>query len=148
MKRKTLVLLLITGLCVATASAQFGVGIVYDPTNYSNALLRYYQLQQHLLQLRASYAQLVAQYNFAVQMARNIQNMPARYRAQFSPWRNGSALDTFGNTGTWINGIISGQAAFVSPGYQQATTQLLRYNQAQLSAMNTDELARVQSQYA
>ena len=92
MKRKTLVLLLITGLCVATASAQFGVGIVYDPTNYSNALLRYYQLQQHLLQLKASYAQLVAQYNFAVRMAKNIQNMPARYRAQFSQWRNSIRL--------------------------------------------------------
>ena len=109
MKRKTLVLLLITGLCVATASAQFGVGIVYDPTNYSNALLRYYQLQQHLLQLRASYAQLVAQYNFAVRMAKNIQNMPARYRAQFSQWRNVSALNTYRNTGTWVNGINSGQ---------------------------------------
>ena len=148
MKRKSLLFLLVMTLGVGTASAQFGVGIVYDPTNYSNALLRYYQLQQHLLQLRASYAQLVAQYNFAVQMARNIQNMPVRYRAQFSPWRNGSALDTYGNTGTWINGINSGQAAFVSAGYQRATTQLLPYNQAQLSGMNADELARVQSQYA
>ncbi len=148
MKRKTLVLLLITGLCVATASAQFGVGIVYDPTNYSNALLRYYQLQQHLLQLRASYAQLVAQYNFAVRMAKNIQNMPARYRAQFSQWRNVSALNTYGNTGTWVNGINSGQLGFASTGYQQATTQLLPYNQAQLSGMNADELARVRSQYA
>jgi len=148
MKRKALLFVLVMVLCVGTASAQFGVGIVYDPTNYSNALLRYYQLQQHLLQLRASYAQLVAQYNFAVQMAKNIQNMPARYRAQFSQWRNTSALNTYGNTGTWVNGINSGQAGFVSTGYQQATTQLLPYNQVQLSGMNADELARVQSQYA
>ena len=143
MKRKIVIFLLVMGLYVGTASAQFGVGIVYDPTNYSNALLRYYQLQQHLLQLRASYAQLVAQYNFAVQMARNIQNMPARYRAQFSGWRNTSALNTYGNTGTWVNGINSGQSGIVSAGYQQATTQLLPYNQAQLSGMNADELARV-----
>jgi len=61
MKRKALLFVLVMALCVGTASAQFGFGIVYDPTNYSNALLRYYQLQQHLLQLRASYAQLVAQ---------------------------------------------------------------------------------------
>jgi hypothetical protein len=135
-------------LCVGTASAQFGIGIVYDPTNYSNALLRYFQLQQQLLQLKASYAQLVAQYNFAVRMAKNIQNMPARYRAQFSQWRNTSALDTYGNTGRWVNGINSGQAGFVSTGYNRATTQLLPYNQAQLSGMNADELARVQSQYA
>jgi hypothetical protein len=147
-KRKALLLVLVMGLCVGTASAQFGVGIVYDPTNYANALLRYYQLQQHLIQLRNSYAQLVAQYNFAVQMARNIENMPARYQAQFSEWRNTSALDTYGNTGTWVNGINSGQAAFVSTGYQQATTQLLPYNQAQLSGMNADELSRVRSQFA
>src|SRR6202140_3354528 len=147
-KRKALVVGGITGLCVAAASAQFGVGIVYDPTNYSNALLRYYHLQQHLLQLRARYAQLVAQYNFAVRMAKNIQNMPVRYRAQFSQWRNVSALNTYGNTGTWVNGINSGQLGFASTGYQQATTQLLPYNQAQLSGMNADDLARVRSQYA
>ena len=125
MKRKALLFVLVMALCVGTASAQFGVGIVYDPTNYSNALLRYYQLQQHLLQLRASYAQLVAQYNFAVRMAKNIQNMPARYRAQFSQWRNTSASNTYGNTGTWVNGINSGQTGFVSTGYQQSTTLLL-----------------------
>jgi hypothetical protein len=136
------------GLCVGTASAQFGFGIVYDPTNYANALLRYYQLQQHLIQLKNSYAQLVAQYNFAVQMAKNIENMPARYQAQFSEWRNTTAFDTYGNTGTWVNGINSGQAADASTGYQQATTQLLPYNQAQLSGMNPDELSRVRSQFA
>jgi len=147
MKRKFLISVLVAMLCVGTATAQFG-GIVYDPTNYSNALLRYAQLQQQLLQLRNSYAQLVAQYNLAMQMAKNIQNMPARYRAQFSQWRNGSALSTFGNTGTWITGINSGQLSSVNPGYQQATTQLLRYNPNQLSGMNADELGRVHSQYA
>ncbi|HVS87983.1 MAG TPA: hypothetical protein VHF01_07150 [Candidatus Acidoferrum sp.] len=147
MKRKILIFMLAMGLCVGTVSAQFG-GIVYDPTNYQNALLRYYQLQQHLLQLRASYAQLVAQYNFAVQMAKSIHNMPVRYRAQFSQWRNTLAQDSYGNTGTWVNGMNSGQTGVVSSGYQQATTQLLPYNQAQLSGMNADELARVRSQYA
>jgi hypothetical protein len=147
MKSKILIFVLAMGLCVGTASAQFGFGIVYDPTNYSNALLRYYQLQQHLIQLKNSYAQLVAQYNFAVQMAKNIENMPARYRAQFSQWRNTSAQDSYGNTGAWVNGINSGLSGVIS-GYQQATTQLLPYNQAQLSGMNTDELSRVRSQYA
>lgn len=148
MKRKIVILVLVLGLSVGTVSAQFGIGIVYDPTNYSNALLRYYQLQQHLLQLRASYAQLVAQYNFAVRMAKNIQNMPARYRAPFSQWRNVSVLDTYGNTGTWVNGINLGQAGLVSDGYKQATTQLLPYSQSQLTQMNADELARVRAQYA
>jgi hypothetical protein len=52
MKRKVLAVLLVMGLCVGTASAQFGFGIVYDPTNYANAVLRYSQLVQQLNQLR------------------------------------------------------------------------------------------------
>ncbi len=147
MKKRILIVLLAIGVCVGSASAQFG-GVVYDPTNYHNALLRYFQLQQQLLQLRASYTQLVAQYNFAVRMAKNIQNMPARYRAQFSQWRNTLAPNTYGNTAGWISGVNSGQAGIVSSGYRQATTQLLPYNPDQLSGMNADELARVKSQYA
>ena len=148
MKRKVLVFVLVTGLAVGTASAQFGSGIVYDPTNYHNALLRYFQLQQHLIQLQRSYAQLVTQYNFALRMAQYVQNMPARYRAQFSTWRNAFATNTYGNTGTWITGINSGQLPFVNSGYQRATTQLLQYDPNQLSGMNAYELSRVQSQYA
>jgi hypothetical protein len=148
MKRKSLLLLLALTLCVATASAQFGSGIVYDPTNYHNALLRYYQLQQHLIQLQKSYAQLVAQYNFALRMAQNIQNMPARYRAPFSQWRNVTSLNTFGNTGSWVTGVNSGLFPTITTGYQKSTTQLLPYSADQLSGMNSNELARAQSQYA
>ncbi|MCU1242562.1 MAG: hypothetical protein JWO71_3288 [Candidatus Acidoferrum typicum] len=148
MRKKIFICLLVFGLCVGTASGQFGIGIVYDPTNYSNALLRYFQLQQQLLQLRNTYAQLVSQYQLAVQMAKNLQNMPARYRAQFAPWRNVTALDTYANTAGWINGANSGQPQTVLTGYQRATTQLGAYDPAALSGMTADELARVQSQYA
>jgi hypothetical protein len=136
-RKKILVIALVGGLGVATASAQFG-GIVYDPTNYHNALLRYFQLQQHLIQLQQTYA-------LAMQMARNIQNMPARYRAQFSAWRNGAALDTYGNTAGWITGVNTGA---VGGGYQQATTQLRPYEPDYLAAMDPVELSRVESQYA
>jgi hypothetical protein len=140
MKNKALVVLLLVALSVATASAQFGSGIVYDPTNYQNAVLRYQQLQQQLLQLQKSYAQITNQLNLAMQMAQFIKNMPARYRALFSQWRNVTALNTFGNTGTWVNGINSGTLPTISAGYQNATTQL--------SGMDPFELNRVQSQYA
>ncbi len=149
MRKKILIVLLVTVLCVGTASAQFGFGgIVYDPTNYHNALLRYFQLQQHLIQLQKSYAQLVSQYNLAVQMARNLQTMPARYRAQFSQWRNLTSLDSYGNTNGWVNGANSGLFQTVLAGYRQATTPLGSYDQAALSGMTPDELARVKSQYA
>src|SRR5258708_32974000 len=148
MKTRVLVFMLVMALAVSPASAQFGSGIVYDPTNYHNALLRYFQLQQHLIQLQKSYAQLVAQYNFALRMAQNIQNMPARYRALFSQWRNVTSLNTFGNTGSWVTGINSGLFPTITTGYHKSATQFLPYSADQLSGMNSNELARAQSQYA
>lgn len=145
MKRKITAVLLVLLLCVGTASAQFGFSIVYDPTNYANALLRYTELEQQLVELRNTYSQLVSQYNLALQMSQFLQNMPARYRAQFSQWQNAAAQDTYGNTNAWITGINTGN---VNGGYQQATTQLLPYSQDALSGMAPDELARVKSQYA
>jgi hypothetical protein len=146
-KSKIVVCALAWLLCTGVVSAQFG-GIVYDPTNYQNALLRYYQLQQHLLQLQRTYLQVVAQYNLALEMARNIENMPARYEAQFAVWRNTLADNTYGNTGLWVTGINSGQLPTIAAGYRQATTPLLPYNNQVLAGMNALELARVQSQYA
>jgi hypothetical protein len=148
-RKKILICLLLTVLCVGTASAQFGFGgIVYDPTNYANAVLRYHQLLQQLIQLKQTYQQILNQYNLALQMSQNLQNMPARYRAQFSQWRNLTALDNYGNTAAWVNGANSGQAQTVLAGYQQATTRLATYDPNALSGMTADELARVKSQYA
>jgi len=140
--------MLITALCVASASAQFGSGIVYDPTNYQNAVLRYQQLQQHLVELQKSYAQITNQLNLALEMAQFIKNMPARYRALFSQWRNVTSLDTFGNTASWVSGINSGLLPTINTGYERSTTQLLPYSTVQLSGMDPFELERVQSQYA
>ena len=146
MRRKILICLLVVGLSVGTASAQFGSGIVYDPTNYHNALLRYYQLQQHLAQLQKTYTQTVTAYNLALQMSRNLHNMPARYRAQFSNWRNVTSANTFGNTSGWLESVNANLN--VANGYLRATTQLGLYNQTTLAAMPDYEQARVKSQYA
>src|SRR5580704_6069383 len=155
MRKRILPLLLALALIVGTASAQFGGGIVYDPTNYHNALLRYYQLQQHLVvlqqhvaQLQKTYSKITSQYNLAMQMAQFVKNMPARYRALFSQWRNVTSLNTFGNTGSWISGINSGLLPNINTGYQRSTTQLLPYSPDHLSGMDPFELERVQSQYA
>src|SRR6202050_2157506 len=148
MKRKILVCFLVLGLGVGTATAQLGNGIVYDPTNYHNALLRYYQLQQHLVELQKSYAKITNQLNLAMQMAEFVKNMPARYRALFAQWRNVTSLNTFGNTVSWISGINSGLLPNINTGYQRSTTQLLPYSPDHLSGMDPFELERVQSQYA
>jgi hypothetical protein len=148
MKRKSVLFVLVAALCVGTASGQLGSGIVYDPTNYQNAVLRYQQLQQHLVELQKSYAKITSQLELATQMAQFIRNMPARYRALFSQWRNVTSLNTFGNTGSWVSGINSGLLSTVNTGYQRSTTQLRPYSTVQLSGMDPSELERVQSQYA
>ena len=154
-KRKILICLLVLGLGVGTATAQLGSGVVFDPTNFHNALLRYYQLQQHLVvlqqhlaQLQKTYSKITAQYNLAMQMAQFVKNMPARYRALFSQWRNVTSLNTFGNTGSWINGINTGVLPNINTGYLKATTPLSQYDPYELSGMDASELGRVQSQYA
>jgi hypothetical protein len=148
MKKKILICLLVLALGVGSAAAQFGGGIVYDPTNFHNALLRYYQLQQHLVELQKSYSKLTSQLNLAMQMAQFIKNMPARYRALFSQWRNVTSLNTFGNTVSWINGINTGVLPNINTGYLKATNPLSQYSPYELSGMDPLELGRVQSQYA
>ena len=113
----------------------FGIGVVFDPTNYHNALLRYYQLQQHLIELQKSYAKITGQLNLALQMAQFVKNMPARYRALFSQWRKVTSLNTFGNTVSWINGINTGVLPNINTGYLQSTSQLAPYSSYQLSAV-------------
>jgi hypothetical protein len=148
MKRKILVCILVLGLGVGTATAQLGNGVVFDPTNYHNALLRYYQLQQHLLELQKSYAKITGQLNLALQMAQFVKNMPARYKALFSQWRKVTSLNSFGNTVSWINGINTGVLPNINTGYFKSTSQLSPYSSYELSGMDPTELGRVQSQYA
>ena len=137
MKKKILICSLVLGLGVGTATAQLGNGVVFDPTNYHNALLRYYQLQEHLAELQKSYAKITSQLNLAMQMAQFIKNMPARYRALFSQWRNVTSLNTFGNTVSWINGINTGVLPNINTGYLKATNPLSQYDPYELSGMDS-----------
>lgn len=141
MKKTFALLLLAFALAPAAGRAQFG-GIVYDPTNFHNAVLRYYQLQQ-------TYRQILSQYNLALQMARSIQNMPARYRALFSQWRYLTTVpNVYQNTGTWVSGVNSGSLATVLTGYRQATTPLETYSPTAISAMSPEELQNTTANYA
>jgi hypothetical protein len=129
--------------------AQFGFGgIVYDPTNYQNAVLRYIQLQQQLAQLRQTYQQVLNQYQLAVEMAKNLENMPARYRAAFSVWRSFTARDVYGNTSGWTSAVNGAGPGSVGPAYQQATIPLLTYSQADLTAINPVDAQSLESVYA
>src|SRR6266545_3131178 len=58
MKRKITLISLLLAFTITPVFAQLGSGIVYDPTNYHNAVLRYLQLQKQLQQLQQSYTYL------------------------------------------------------------------------------------------
>lgn len=127
------------------SEAQLGSGIVYDPTNYHNALLRYYQLQQHLVQLQKTVSKVTSQLNLAMQMAQYIRNMPGRYRATFSQWRSFTSGDIYGNTARWVGAVNGAGPQSISPAYQQAIVPFLAYNQAALSAINPADALHLKS---
>jgi hypothetical protein len=127
------------------SEAQFGGGVVYDPSNYHNALLRYYQLQKHLVELQKTVSTVTSQLNLAMQMARSVQNMEARYRAVFSQWRHFSASNLYGNTGGWVGAVNGAGPQSVSPAYQQAIVPFLTYNQTFLNAINPADALHLRS---
>ena len=148
MTKKSVILIVAALLLVpAVSRAQFG-GVVFDPTNYKNALLRYVQLQQQLSQLKQTYQQVWSNYQLAVQMSKNLQNMPARYRAAFSQWRSFTANDLYGNTAGWVGAVNGAGTQRVSPAYQRATIPLLTYGQADLNAINPADAQNLKSVYA
>src|SRR5712692_8343879 len=93
-KRSVGVVLVVLLLLPVVSQAQFG-GVVYDPTNYANAVLRYNQLVQQLAQLRQTYQQVLNQYNLALQMSRNLKSVYASL--ELADGANVSALTTVGN---------------------------------------------------
>ena len=153
MKNKLRKILLIAMAMVvlvpAVSRAQIGLGgIVYDPTNYANSVLRYNQLVQQLAQLRQTYQEVVNEYKLALQMSQYLENMPARYQAMFSHWRTFTSTDLYGNTGAWMGAVNGAGAQSVSPAYQQAVIPLLAYGQANLATINPADARNLESVYA
>jgi hypothetical protein len=149
--KKFLIITLIALVLIAMprpASAQLGPGIVYDPTNYGQAVLRYGQLVAQLNQLRATYMQIVNAYQLAQRMSQGAPNMQARYAATWSPWRYANAQDNYGNTAQWIEGVNSGNLAGILSGFQKASSALSFYTPALLSGMPSGEARRIQSDMA
>jgi hypothetical protein len=144
-KKSVVVVFMGLFLLPIVSEAQFG-GIVYDPTNYTNAVLRYGQLLKQLDQLRQTYQQVLNQYNLALQMSRNLRNMPQRYRATFSNWRAFTSNDIYGNTSGWVSAVNG--AGNVSSAYQRATIPVLTYSRADLNAINATDAQNVKSVYA
>src|SRR5947209_20140684 len=105
-------LAVVTLLFASPARAIFGLGdVVFDPTNYAQAIKSFIQLEQQYAQLVQIYQQSRQQYEQMLWMAKSVPvNMRARYRTVVSPWTGTSATNTYGTTGGWITAINTGAA--------------------------------------
>jgi hypothetical protein len=143
-RRLALSLVLLVGLAVPVSAQLFG-GIVYDPTNYANAVLRYGQLQQQLAQLITTYEQIRTQYLLLLEQSQRLPvDMVARYRSLASPWLPFTASTAYGTSAAWLVTANTGPGA--SAAYAQATQALRAYADA-LSQLPAEEAARVRTRY-
>ena len=143
MRRLVIGMVLALVMSVPVSAQLFGV--VFDPTNYSNALLRYAQLQQQLTQLITTYQQIRTQYLLLLQQSQLLPvNMTARYRSVASPWLPFAAPSAYGTTTPWILTANTGPGAAAA--YARATQPLLVYAGA-LARLSADEAARVRAHY-
>ena len=128
MKRYWIVRLFVIALVYASlmrpAFAFLGFGdIVFDPSNYGQAVQQLLQLEQQYAQLVQTYHMIRSQYEQLLWMAKRVPvDMAARYRALATPWRGSAAQNTYGTTGAWVNGINTGLG--VAAGYSEATQAL------------------------
>src|SRR2546427_6209197 len=82
------------------AFAIFGLGdIVFDPSNYAEAIQQLLQMEQQYAQLVQTYQMVRSQYDHLVWMAKRVPvDMAGRYKAAATPWRHASAANTYGTT--------------------------------------------------
>lgn len=147
MKRWLYVCVLYCAILGVPAFAIFGIGdVVFDPTNYAEAVRQLVQLEQQYKQLVQTYAMVRNQYEQFVWMAKQVPvDMNSRYRALATAWKPVSATNTYDTTNGWVSGINTGLD--VAQGYARATQSLLGYGDA-LAQIPADQLDRIKTHYA
>lgn len=142
------------------AHAQFGGGIVFDPTQSAHAIQQIEQNVQALQTAEQIYTttyktmtQVIAAYNLAYQMSRMPQNLAARYQSDFAMWTNLtnpslSAANTSGITSAWINALDLGNPTRAMSAYNGAVIPLQSYPGSALSSQDANTQAAIKNQYA
>ncbi|MGA8528996.1 MAG: hypothetical protein WB622_04730 [Acidobacteriaceae bacterium] len=131
------------------AHAQFGSGIVFDPTQSAHAIQQIEQGSQLYTTAVATRNQVVTMYNLAYQMSQLPQNLGARYRADWSQWTNLQApADTYGNTSALVNALNYGALVNAQQGYNSAYVQAQSYPSGAYSSLDARTQATVANQYA
>jgi hypothetical protein len=146
MKRKLVISSVVVFASALPALAILGLGdLVYDPTNFAEAVKEFTELEQQYNQLVQTYQTIKSQYDQMIWMAKSVPvNMIQRYRAISTPWTPSSATNTYGTTAAWQSAIDSGIG--VSGGYSAATERLGTYGSA-LGNIPGDQLEHLQKDY-
>jgi len=140
------------------AHAQFGSGIVFDPTQSAHAIEQIEQGFQQIQTAEQIYTtayqtmnQVIAAYNLAYQMSRMPQDLAARYQSDFAMWTNFSSAsgpDTYGNTSAWINALDLGNPTRATSAYSASVIPLESYPGGALSQQDANAQATIKNQYA
>lgn len=131
------------------AHAQFGSGIVYDPTQSAHAIQQIEQASQLYTTAVATRNQIVTMYNLAFQMSQMPQNLQARYKADWSAWSSlQSTPNTYGNTSALVNALNYGALTNAQQGYNSAYVQYQTYPSGAYSSLDARTQATVANQYA
>src|SRR5271168_4939690 len=129
---------LLTALFAPLAHAQFGSGIVFDPTQSAHAIQQIEQASQMYTTAVATRNQIVTMYNLAYQMSQLPQNLAARYKADWSQWTSLSAPpNTYGNTAALVNALNYGALTNAQQGYSSAYVQAQSYPPGNYSSLDS-----------
>lgn len=139
----------LASLCSPLAYAQFGSGIVYDPTQSAHVIQQIQQASQLYTTALATRNQIVTMYNLAYQMSQMPQNLASRYRADWSAWTSlQSTPNTYGNTSALVNALNYGALTNAQQGYHSAYVQYQSYPSGAYSSLDSNTQATVANQYA
>lgn len=138
------------------AQAQFGSGIVFDPTQSAHAIEQIEQGVQGLQTAEQIYTtayqttqQAIAIYNLAYQMSQMPQDLAERYQADFSLWTNlPTTANTYGNTAALVNALNLGGLSQAQQGYTSAFMQAQSYPGGTYSSLDPNTQAIIADQYA
>ena len=144
MRRRVLAIALCSLGWTAPAFAIFGL-IVYDPTNFAEAVQQLLQLEQQYAQLVQTYNMIQSQYQQMLWMARQDPgNMFPRYRAIATPWTQIAPSNIYGTTGAWAVGVNNGRN--VAAAYSVAVQPLTAYGSA-FANIPADQVDRIKTAY-
>ena len=129
-------------LGVLPAHAQFGSGIVYDPTQSAHAIQQIQQGQNIFTNSVKLADNAIATYNLAHEMSLAPQSLYQPFLSPSTYWMAlNEAANTYGNTHQWTSAANTGAGA--STGYQQASIPIAgRINgYGNLSTLGQQEIA-------